>query len=377
MIHGNWDALHQMTLENFKLFKPMYEDTWFDKLKEARKIVAEIKNFTVKFLDPFCGEDESLWAEECFYRHQLGYETHERIVHVAKTSSRCRVEIYGIKDYTEKKENKMVAKLAERPKAKEGSEQVFWRLEIKACQLIEIANTLKMVDDEFDKMEKPNENTKPNSSECPIPNYSKEIEFVDLDLPSGKKWMKCNLGSTKEEGIGDYYLFGAITPCTNDTCCDWEHAPFPKSFLQHYVDFITKEDGTLVDDFDVVYQVTNGAAHLPTREDFAELENNTNVESAVLNGVKGLKFTSLKDPKKYLFMPFSGMRSEDRIRWDFNSRGYYHVNEIFSSSCIAETFYIKMYSDAYGCHVLCEKEFLPANDEGPCSAYCVRGVMNP
>ena len=33
-------------------------------------------------------------------------------------------------------------------------------------------------------------------------------EWVDLGLPSGLLWAKCNLGASSPEGYGDYYAWG-------------------------------------------------------------------------------------------------------------------------------------------------------------------------
>ena len=37
------------------------------------------------------------------------------------------------------------------------------------------------------------------------------IEWVDLDLPSGTYWAKCNLGAASEDGYGNYYMWGSKT----------------------------------------------------------------------------------------------------------------------------------------------------------------------
>ena len=36
------------------------------------------------------------------------------------------------------------------------------------------------------------------------------VEWVDLGLPSGLLWAKCNLGATTPEGHGDYYAWGEV-----------------------------------------------------------------------------------------------------------------------------------------------------------------------
>ena len=38
------------------------------------------------------------------------------------------------------------------------------------------------------------------------------MEYVDLGLPSGLKWAKCNLGASKPSESGDYYAWGETAP---------------------------------------------------------------------------------------------------------------------------------------------------------------------
>ena len=40
------------------------------------------------------------------------------------------------------------------------------------------------------------------------------VEYVDLGLPSGLKWAKCNLGASKPSESGDFYSWGEIAPKT-------------------------------------------------------------------------------------------------------------------------------------------------------------------
>ena len=51
------------------------------------------------------------------------------------------------------------------------------------------------------------------------------MEFVDLGLPSGLKWAKCNVGAETETDYGDYYMWGSTEPNTADEC-NWKNAPF-------------------------------------------------------------------------------------------------------------------------------------------------------
>ena len=49
--------------------------------------------------------------------------------------------------------------------------------------------------------------TTPGGGETPS-----TMEYVDLGLPSGLKWGKCNLGASKPSDYGDYYAWGETAP---------------------------------------------------------------------------------------------------------------------------------------------------------------------
>ena len=54
---------------------------------------------------------------------------------------------------------------------------------------------------------------------------TKQYEYVDLGLPSGLKWAKCNVGAEKETDYGYYFQWGSTEPNTSDECT-WTNAPF-------------------------------------------------------------------------------------------------------------------------------------------------------
>lgn len=165
--------------------------------------------------------------------------------------------------------------------------------------------------------------------------FDKGPEYVDLGLPSGTLWATCNLGATKPEEYGDYYMWGSATPNTNDVC-DWEHAPYqtnasassslpvnPKwtkylgSTTSSYKDpSATDEDAlkTVLDpEDDAAYVSTDGAMRMPTKEEFDELLNSTTNEWTTENEVYGRKFTSKTDSSKYIFIPAAGCRDGSSV----------------------------------------------------------------
>ena len=138
-----------------------------------------------------------------------------------------------------------------------------------------------------------------------------EIEWVNLDLPSGILWAKCNLGAFTETENGDYYMWGSTTP-DNNHACNWANAPFnngSKTFNSTYFNTYKSEwmdsSNNLKPEFDAAYKATNGIARMPTNIEWDELINNTTGTSATINGMNGYKFTSKTDESKYIFIPIT------------------------------------------------------------------------
>ena len=135
--------------------------------------------------------------------------------------------------------------------------------------------------------------------------------FVDLDLPSGTLWAKCNIGAATETDYGDYFMWGSTTPNTASQCT-WSNAPFNNGlseFDETYFNSVKDTvcpNGILAKGYDVAYKTTNGAARMPTKDEFQELLSNTNNEWTQVDGVNGWKFTSKKDTSKYIFIPAAG-----------------------------------------------------------------------
>ncbi len=136
-------------------------------------------------------------------------------------------------------------------------------------------------------------------------------EWVDLGLPSGTFWAKCNLGATSETAYGNYYMWGSTTPNTASECT-WQNAPFNGGSPEYNAEAFNKVKGTvcpndiLAKGYDAAYKSTNGAARMPTQTDFQELIDNTTNEWTQMSSVNGWKFTSKTDTSKYIFIPAAG-----------------------------------------------------------------------
>ena len=137
------------------------------------------------------------------------------------------------------------------------------------------------------------------------------MEFVDLGLPSGTLWAKCNIGATSESDYGNYFMWGSTTPNTASQCT-WSNAPFNggnPSYNEASFNSVKNTvcpNGILAKGYDVAYKTTNGAARIPTDGEFQELINYTSKKWTQVNSVNGWKFSSKTDTSKYIFIPAAG-----------------------------------------------------------------------
>ena len=175
-------------------------------------------------------------------------------------------------------------------------------------QILSFYNVFSDYDEKFDKINK-------------VISKFPSIEYVDLGLPSGTLWLTCNLGATTPTGIGNYYMWGSLSP-NDKTNCNWSNTPFNDGQdTQNDTVFNTATAGSknivlyqnrLNEAFDVIYHRTHGIAKLPTEEQINELISDTYTTRAWVTNyqgitVKGFTFTS-KTNNNVLFIPAGGFR---------------------------------------------------------------------
>ena len=137
------------------------------------------------------------------------------------------------------------------------------------------------------------------------------VEYVDLGLPSGNLWAKCNLGASAPEAYGDYYAWGEVEPKQVYTNSNhkWYKEGAPSLGFTKY----NNEDGklSLENEDDAVIQKLGNGWRTPTLADFRELTNQkyTTIEKTTLNGVAGYQITSKRN-KKSIFIPFAGFKND-------------------------------------------------------------------
>ena len=144
--------------------------------------------------------------------------------------------------------------------------------------------------------------------------------YVDLGLPSGLKWAKCNVGAASETEYGDYFMWGSTKPNTADEF-SWANAPFNGGAETFDEDYFTAHKSEWLDDndnlkleYDAARVNMGGDWRMPTKDDFDELLRNTKLKFLNGGGYYGLKCTSKTDETKYIFIS-AGKNYDDGYFW--------------------------------------------------------------
>lgn len=136
------------------------------------------------------------------------------------------------------------------------------------------------------------------------------MEYVDLGLPSGIKWAKCDLGGTSPEKYGDSYAWGETWTKTMDKYyyfTDIVAGQYTKYDSRDKRYFLEKED-------DVAYLRLGEGWRYPTWNEMQELIDNCTVTESTLNGWPGVMFVS-KINNNYIFFGYYMKISNGGYRW--------------------------------------------------------------
>ncbi len=161
-------------------------------------------------------------------------------------------------------------------------------------------------------------------------------EWVDLGLPSGVLWAKCNLGATTPEGYGNYYAWGETI--TKETY-DWSTYRYATVGVDDVLLTLTKYNTseaygtidnmtTLEASDDVATAVLGSGARIPTKAEWQELLDNTTAEWTTVNNVFGRKFTASNGNS--LFLPAAGFRFGSSL-YTAGTHGYYWSSSLRES----------------------------------------------
>ena len=161
--------------------------------------------------------------------------------------------------------------------------------------------------------------TTPGGGETPS-----TMEYVDLGLPSGLKWAKCNLGASKPSDYGDYYAWGETAP---KKIYNWVTYKWMKAGQsdEKYITKYTIADGQteaiwydsarkFIGDNKTVLDAADDAAtqqlgspwRMPTKVDIKELKDNCIWTRIEQDGVSGYQ---VEGPNgNVIFLPAAGAR---------------------------------------------------------------------
>lgn len=136
------------------------------------------------------------------------------------------------------------------------------------------------------------------------------MEYVDLGLPSGIKWAKCDLGETSSDKYGDRYAWGETWRKWNIDYyyfTDIVEGQYTKYDSRDKRYFLEKED-------DVAYLRLGEGWRYPTWNEMQELIDNCTVTESTLNGWPGVMFVS-KINNNYIFFGSITKGSVGGRRW--------------------------------------------------------------
>ena len=136
------------------------------------------------------------------------------------------------------------------------------------------------------------------------------MEYVDLGLPSGIKWAKCDLGASSPEKYGTTYSWGETWTKWNIDYYyfnDIVEGQYTKYDSRDKRFFLEKED-------DAAYLRLGEGWRYPTWNEMQELIDNCTVTESTLNGWPGVMFVS-KINNNYIFFGYRTKGSAGGWRW--------------------------------------------------------------
>lgn len=147
------------------------------------------------------------------------------------------------------------------------------------------------------------------------------VEYVDLGLPSGTLWAKCNIGASKATEPGYYFIWGGMGPFDNTTS-----SGNSKEYLKE--NGIIDSTDMLCIAFDAATRYLGAGHKMPTKEQILELIENCTVSYAGMNSNSGCCFVS-KNNGNELFLPATGY-------WDHTTSRSIYDCRYWSSSLPSE-----------------------------------------
>lgn len=153
-------------------------------------------------------------------------------------------------------------------------------------------------------------------------------EYVDLGLPSGIKWAKCNIDAESPEDAGNYYSWGETEPKDEYDEKWYKFYDANKKLLKYNSDEkqgVVDNKRVLEPEDDVAHVKWGNGWRVPSPDDWEELRRNSRRSATTLNGIKVGKVTGPNGNSIYL--PLAGYIPYDKI-WFYGKSGTFWLNEL-------------------------------------------------
>ena len=155
------------------------------------------------------------------------------------------------------------------------------------------------------------------------------MEYVDLGLPSGLKWAKCNLGASKPSDYGDYYAWGETAPKKKYSWATYKWMQAGQSdwnYITKYTiadgetkgiwydssgNFIGDNITTLIAADDAATANLGSPWRMPTEVEIQELLDNCTWFWVTQDGVNGYQVDGPNG--NAIFLPAAGWRSGSKL----------------------------------------------------------------
>ena len=190
-----------------------------------------------------------------------------------------------------------------------------------------------------------------------------DVEYVDLGLPSGTLWTKCNIGANTETDEGLWFAWGETTGYTT------EQIGVDRNFesSEYSINKYNNTDHLLALRYedDAAYNILGSAWTIPSCEHFMELfdrDNTTITYESDYNssGVSGFLITS-KVNQNTLFFPMIGcatdgtLDSTELVYWTRDFLQNYNTKKAYAFQCTSTTiqnprkYNMQLKYEYYGC----------------------------
>jgi surface protein len=158
-------------------------------------------------------------------------------------------------------------------------------------------------------------------------------EYVDLGLPSGHLWARCNLGASSEEQTGEYYAWGELSAKTDYTWGNYKYGSSRSCENLGNISGNASYDPAGGRRAVVVKgsTTTTYVSRMPLKADFDELVSKCTVARKTVNGVAGLRFTGPNGNS--IFLPFTGSWYDGNTH-SLGESAFYWSGSIFADNLL-------------------------------------------